>query len=152
MTGGALAAPVGVQAPLFTGLQTLATSTTDIAAADNRVMARFELHRALDRGNDADLVVWARRWGEAMVDGVEYHVAEAERAEAALDDSDNLSSSLDYDRVKEIEDAVDSAKEAAFEARARFDNLNCPEAKAAIADLDEAIGHLQRALKELDAL
>lgn len=39
-------------------------SKTDLSLPLNKDQALFELRRALDIGDDAKLVVWARTWGE----------------------------------------------------------------------------------------
>lgn len=154
MSGGAAAITAGPapQLALFANLQALSPSTQDVAFDDNRIQARFELHRALDRGNDADLLTWARRWGGALVDGVEHHVAEAEYLNQKLDESDDWSSSYDDARVQEAETGVQNAHEAVTDARNKLANLVQPDVQAAVVDLDEALKHLTGALKEIDAL
>lgn len=42
-------------------------SMTELAFDGCAEQARFELHRAADFGNDADLAGWARKWGESLV-------------------------------------------------------------------------------------
>lgn len=140
-----------LQPALFSGLQLLTPSTTDVASEDNRVTARFELHRALDRGNDADLLAWARRWGEALTDGIEQHVVEAEYLKGRLDESNDWNSAFDRGRVQEVEDAVESAKNCVIEAKAQL-ALRPADIEAADRELDEALDDLKRALKDIDTL
>lgn len=154
MSGGAAAVSAGPapQPALFSGLQVLTPSTTDTTSADVRANARFELHRALDRGNDADLLAWVRRWGEGLTDGIEHHVAEAEYLNEKLDESDDWSSSYDNAKLQEAETGVQNAHEAVADARNKLANLVQPDVQAAVVDLDEALKHLTGALKEIDAL
>lgn len=140
-----------LQPALFSDLQLLTPSTTDVASEDNRVTARFELHRALDRGNDADLLAWARRWGEALTDGIEQHIVEAEYLKGKLVESEDWNGAFVQSRVQEVEGAVDSAKDCVIEAKAQL-ALRPADIEAADRELDEALDDLKRALKDIDTL
>lgn len=59
----------------------------DLADPLNVTQARFELHRAIDFGDDAGLATWARKWGEAAL-------TISEEAEALADNTDG--SALDH--------------------------------------------------------
>lgn len=42
-------------------------SKRDLAFPENLTQARYELHKALDRGGEAEKAAWTRDWGEAAL-------------------------------------------------------------------------------------
>lgn len=155
MADGAVIATAGSapQAALF-HLAAVSPGQTDIANAGVLDSARYELQRALDRGNDTDVLAWARRWGEALVSGVEDYVDEVailkdEAAEDAIWHG-SLSDGA-KETIKVVEASIDDAAEAAADA------LNSLKAGAlgvptAIAGLEEVTKHLKAASKEITTL
>ena len=49
----------------------LTRSNRDLASDDNLVQARYELHKAIDRGGDAEQAAWSREWGETALERVD---------------------------------------------------------------------------------
>lgn len=155
MADGAVIATAGStpQAALF-HLATVSPGQTDIVNPGVLDAARYELHRALDRGNDADVLAWARRWGEALVDGVEDYADEAVllRDEAAESEIWNGSlSEADANTVKEVEASIDSAAEAAADALNSL-KVGAIGVPTAIAGLEEVTRHLAAASKDIATL
>lgn len=149
MADGAVIASTGTapQAALF-DLPALSPSQRD-ANAENLVNARFELHRALDRGVDADLVAWARRWGETLVDDA-IDLVDASDALEDLDDDDTWVGALEADKVRDVEACIDSAREAVAEAQESLGAGEMVSILTANDSLNEALKHLSEAARLLD--
>ena len=49
----------------------LTRSNRDLASDDNLIQARYELHKAIDRGGEAEQAAWSREWGETALDRVD---------------------------------------------------------------------------------
>jgi len=66
MADGAVIATAGSapRAALFDDLPPMGPTRAD----SDLVQARYELHRALDTGVEADRAAWCERWGEALLD------------------------------------------------------------------------------------
>lgn len=71
----------------------LPLTLTDLTVSDNVTQARYELNRAVDRGDDPALAAWAKKWGESALvaaeegpdreDALEFEVAPAASTETA---------------------------------------------------------------------
>lgn len=71
----------------------LPLTLTDLTVPDNVTQARYELSRAVDRGDDSALAAWAKKWGESALlaaeegpdreDALEFEAAPAASTEAA---------------------------------------------------------------------
>jgi|GEM_PF-2192844 len=144
-----------VQTPLFAWPHIGPSESTVSGEGGGLDRARYELHRALDFGNDADLAAWGRRWGESLCSGVldeqhERRMAEgaAESAEAELSD---MQDGADPDDVKFIEAELDDAAAAVSSAEAII--RAAPQGPlTAVRDLEDAAKAIAAAAKRVGSL
>lgn len=152
--GAVIPTPAAPQAALF-DLPPLAPSLVDISRSGIIENARYELLRAMDRGGDADRLAWAKRWAEAVVNGIDDYADEAFRLQDEIDlerDWANAGSDADEAALATLDDALAAAQEAAIAAREKIAGQAGPEIVAAAEHIDAVIKQLARAAKEVDTL
>lgn len=78
----------------------LPLTLTDLTIPDNVTQARYELNRAVDRGDDPALAAWAKKWGESALLAAEEgpdreDVLELETAPASTEAADDALAKLE---------------------------------------------------------
>ena len=94
----------------------------DLADPLNVTQARFELHRAIDFGDDSRLAAWARKWGEAAL------TISDEAAGSSEDDGHPYGDGVDPTPIRgaleEAQTAIDLLKAAAAPAAIDLSAIN----------------------------
>lgn len=121
---------------LSAGLPRLSPSQQDCHATANIDRAEHELHRAVDRGTEADRAVWASRWGQPLIDAAKDPRQEEVEPEAV--DTSDAEAELD-----ELKACIDTALEELGDG---------PASAAARLQLVDALQYVGKVRKELEKL